>query len=80
MSAKQKIEEMNFEAAMEELETIVRQMESGETALEDSIKAYERGITLKKHCEKKLNDAQSKLEKITINDDGSAKTQPLDPE
>lgn len=74
------ISDLSFEDAMAELESIVRNMESGDTKLEDSISAYERGIELKKHCEKKLRDAQSKIEKITINDDGAATTEPFDQE
>ncbi|MDP7142402.1 MAG: exodeoxyribonuclease VII small subunit [Alphaproteobacteria bacterium] len=74
------ISDLSFEDAMAELESIVRNMESGDTKLEDSISAYERGIELKKHCEKKLRDAQSKIEKITINDDGAATAEPFDQE
>ena len=61
-----------------ELETIVRRLESGEIALEDSIAAYERGAALKTHCAKKLAEAQAKIEKITVNKDGSVTTEPLD--
>ncbi len=74
---KQNIDQMSFEAALSELETIVRNLEKGETALEDSISAYERGIALKQHCEKKLREAQAKIETITINQDGSVETAPF---
>lgn len=74
------IKSLSFEAALTELETIVRGLEKGDTLLEDSITAYERGIALKKHCETKLKEAQAKIEKITVQSDGSLKTQPLDPE
>lgn len=82
MSAKStaKIDTLSFEDALVELETIVRSLETGEAALEDSITAYERGVQLKTHCEKKLRDAQAKIEKISISSDGTAQTQPLDPE
>lgn len=70
MSQVSDIEEMPFESALSELEQIVQDLESGDIALEDSIKAYERGIALKKHCEKKLSEAQSKIEKISISKDG----------
>ena len=73
------VEKLSFEDALEELETIVRNLEGGESPLEDSIAAYERGTTLKRHCEKKLRDAQVKIEKISISDD-KISTQPLDPE
>ena len=74
------IEKLSFEEALVELETIVRQLETGEAPLEDSITAYERGVMLKKHCESKLRDAQEKIEKISIDQNGSVSTQPLDPE
>ena len=59
------IESMSFEDALTELEGIVRSMETGQTKLDDSINAYERGVALKKHCEKRLNDARLKIEKIS---------------
>ena len=71
---------MNFEDALGELETIVRNLEQGGTPLDQSINAYERGVTLKKHCEAKLREAQAKIEKITVDKDGSVSTQPLDEE
>jgi len=72
------IDTLNFEQALGELETIVKNLETGQSALEDSITAYERGILLKKHCEKKLKDAQAKIEKISIGTDGAMKTDPFD--
>lgn len=80
MSAQKAVEKLSFEEALGELETIVRRLEKGEAPLEDSISAYERGTTLKKHCEAKLRDAQAKIEKIAIQKDGSISTQPLDSE
>ena len=74
------IKDLSFEAALTELETIVRGLEAGETELEKSITAYERGIALKKHCESKLKDAQAKIEKITVAADGSLTSEPLDAE
>ncbi len=72
------IETLSFEQALAELERIVRALEGGETELERSIEAYERGISLKKHCAEKLKNAQAKIEKITIAADGSVGTQELD--
>jgi exodeoxyribonuclease VII small subunit len=75
------IDNMAFEDAMGELETIVRNLETGQTKLDESISAYERGVALKKHCEKRLNDARLKIEKITLNQNGTPKgTEPFDPE
>jgi exodeoxyribonuclease VII small subunit len=78
MTAKAVPEDMSFEDALAELEGIVSDLEGGKAALEDSIKSYERGIALKKHCEKKLSAAQEKIEKITIGPDGEPRTEPFD--
>lgn len=78
ITAVQKIEDMSFEQALGELETIVQNLESGQTNLEDSIAAYERGTLLKKHCEARLKDAKAKIEKINVAPDGTVTTEPLD--
>ena len=57
---------MSFEDALNELEKIVRQIEDGRGKLDDAISAYERGVTLKRHCENKLKEAQAKIEQITV--------------
>ena len=68
-----------FERALAELETIVDQLEKGQVPLEDSIKLYERGEALKRHCEAMLKGAESRIEKITLGADGNAKgAEPLD--
>ncbi|MBT6829182.1 MAG: exodeoxyribonuclease VII small subunit, partial [Rhodospirillaceae bacterium] len=69
---------INFETALGELEDIVQKLESGDTSLEGSIDAYERGIALKKHCEGKLREAQLRVEKI--DKDGTLSTEPLETE
>lgn len=61
---------MSFEEALSELEEIVKSLETGKASLENSITSYERGVALKKHCEKKLKEAQTKIEKIAINENG----------
>lgn len=72
---KSKTEDLSFEAALAELEKIVRQLETGASDLSTSIEAYERGMTLKKLCETKLKEAQSRIEKITLAADGTPKTE-----
>ena len=67
------VEDLSFEAALEELETIVSRLEQGEVDLEDSISLYERGMALKAHCEKKLKGAEMRLEKIVLGPDGAPK-------
>ena len=60
------ISTMNFEKAWAELETNVAKLESGKVDLEESIKIYERGEALRKHCEAKLAEAEARIEKITL--------------
>jgi len=64
-------EDLSFEAALKELEAIVSRLEQGEVDLEDSIALYERGQSLKAHCEKKLKLAESRLEKIVLGASGA---------
>lgn len=71
MSAQPKADDLSFEQALVELEKIVSSLESGQAPLADSITAYERGMVLKKQCEQKLNEAQEKIEKITIDANGA---------
>lgn len=66
------ISSLSFEEALASLEDIVRHLESGETTLEDSISAYERGMLLQKHCEERLQKAQMRLQKISKTEDGKA--------
>ncbi len=77
MNQVQPVDTLSFETALEELEKIVRSLESGAAPLEESISTYERGVALKKHCEKKLAAAQMKIEKISINQDGSVSAAPF---
>lgn len=73
------IRAMSFEQALEALERIVDDLERGDVPLEASIKAYERGEALKKHCEALLKSAEDKVEKIRLSRDGKpAGTEPLD--
>ena len=72
------VDSMNFEAALKELEDIVAKLEQGEVDLEDSITLYERGQALKAHCEKKLQAAESRLEKIVHGAKGPEGSEPMD--
>ncbi|GGG18858.1 exodeoxyribonuclease 7 small subunit [Caldovatus sediminis] len=60
---------LSFEEALAELETIVKSLESGQRRLEESIEAYERGAALRRHCERKLAEAEQKVQAIV---EGSA--------
>jgi len=60
------IEKMSFEQALAELEEIVNKIDTGQESLADAVASFERGVTLKKHCEKMLKEAKLKIEKVTI--------------
>ncbi|MBR3182230.1 MAG: exodeoxyribonuclease VII small subunit [Eggerthellaceae bacterium] len=65
MSAdEKKIEEMTFREAMDELDGIVRRLESNTMELEDSLKAYERGVALIADLQKRLADAEQKVDML----------------
>ena len=67
---------MSFEDALAELEGIVRRLEGGQVKLDDAIQSYERGAQLKRHCEKKLNEAQQRVDRIVIGPDGAVTVEP----
>jgi exodeoxyribonuclease VII small subunit len=72
MSSKPKSQgaELNFEKAMDRLESIVEQMESGKLPLEDLIVRYEEGMNLVKVCQDRLASAEQKIEIIARNNAG----------
>ena len=66
------IQALGFEAAMAELEDIVKRLESGDVDLEQSIEMYSRGALLKRHCEAKLKAASERVERIVTGSQGEA--------
>ena len=70
-----KKDEVSFETALNELETIVRKLESGSSDLDKSIADYEKGSELIKLCEKKLSAAKLKVEKIVKGQGSEVKTE-----
>ena len=71
------IEKMSFEKAMEELESIVADLENGSIELEESIEKYQRGIQLQKHCDLKLKEANMKIDQIEIDKNGNVREKPF---
>jgi exodeoxyribonuclease VII small subunit len=69
---------MSFEQALAELERIVQDLERGQLDLEAAIQAYERGTRLKEHCQRKLQEAQLRVERIALKEDGTVRTEPAD--
>ena len=68
-----------FETALEQLEDIVRRLEKGDVALDESVAIYERGEALKRHCEMLLKRAEARIQRITLTPEGRAEgVAPLD--
>ena len=73
--------DMPFEKALEQLEDIVRRLEKGDVALDESVTIYERGEALKRRCEELLRQAEARVEKITLDAAGKPSgAEPLDVE
>jgi exodeoxyribonuclease VII small subunit len=78
MTADEDIASLSFEQALGELERIVAELESGKAELERSIQVYERGATLKAHCEARLREAQLRVDKIIMGPGGPAGLEPAE--
>ena len=73
------VKTLSFERAIEELESIVKDLEGGKVPLEQSVALYERGEALKKRCEELLRQAEARVEKITLDANGNPiGSEPLD--
>lgn len=69
---------MSFEDALAELQTLVKALEKGDSRLDQAIDCYARGTALKLHCERKLREAQERVEKIVLAADGTVTAEPAD--
>jgi exodeoxyribonuclease VII small subunit len=56
---------LSFEAGIAELETVVKQLESGDLPLEKALELFEKGMQLSEACRKQLEEAESKVEILT---------------
>ena len=73
-------DKVNFEAALERLEKIVEELESGRLTLDDSLARYEEGVKSLKQCYELLRDAEKRVETLLKAEDGTLKTVPFEPE
>ncbi len=68
-----------FEEALAELETIVAELEEGQTPLADSLARYERGVRLLRECYQLLERAERRIELLNhVDSDGQAHSEPFD--
>jgi exodeoxyribonuclease VII small subunit len=75
--SKHKTETTSFEEALSELEALVERMESGDLTLEESLAAFEQGISLTRHCQEALQVAEQKVEILSARTPDAA-TEPFD--
>ena len=67
---------MNFEKKLNRLEEIVEKMESGDLALDQSLKMFEEGVKLSRECHKQLGEAEQKVQLLLkVDEDGEAETE-----
>ena len=71
------MKENKFEDAMKELEDIVKRLENGDLPLEESLKIFEKGVTLSRFCFNKLEEAEKRVS-ILIKDEGGTKKEPFE--
>ena len=70
--------EIEFEAALKKLESIVEKLEGGDLSLEDALKQYEEGVRMADVCSKRLTEAEKKVEVLMKTSSGKLKTAPFE--
>lgn len=74
------IRERRFEESVSELEQVVRGLEGPDLTLDQSLQAFERGVGLVRECEKKLEEAKAKVERLVKDANGQMKTENFEPQ
>jgi exodeoxyribonuclease VII small subunit len=69
----------SFEACLDELEKVVKELDAGDLSLERSLELFERGMSLSETCRKQLEDAETRVEML-IRKDGKLQPEPFRPE
>jgi exodeoxyribonuclease VII small subunit len=69
--------DLKFEDCLARLEQIVSALEGGNLPLEDSLKVFEEGITLARHCSRYLDDAERRIEMLVKDEGGVTTTRPF---
>ncbi|MBX7055307.1 MAG: exodeoxyribonuclease VII small subunit [Pyrinomonadaceae bacterium] len=72
--------ENTFERSLEELETIVNSLESGDLPLEESLALFERGVNLSRKCRERLANAERRIEVLMKDSDGGLATEEFEPD
>ena len=69
--------EFSFEAALEELQNIVTELEAGRVGLDQSLGLYERGVELVRLCNQRLDEAQQRVTAVRMTEQGEVKVEPF---
>ena len=69
--------DIKFEDSLARLEQIVSQLETGNLPLEESLRVFEEGVTLARHCARYLEEAEKRIEILTKDDQGALGTTPF---
>ncbi|MEK7385517.1 MAG: exodeoxyribonuclease VII small subunit [candidate division NC10 bacterium] len=69
--------DLKFEDSLARLEQIVSQLEAGNLPLEESLKVFEEGIALARHCARYLEEAEKRIEILSKDDQGALGTKPF---
>ena len=80
MTKAEQVSAFNFEASLAELEALVQQMEQGDLTLENSLAAFERGISLTRGCQTALAQAEQKVNVLMQDAQGKVVKQPFSKE
>jgi exodeoxyribonuclease VII small subunit len=78
--AKKDQQDKRFEVALEELEGVVEQLETGELPLEESLAIFEKGVGLVNYCSRKLTEVEKKVELLVKDKEGKLQFRALDAE
>lgn len=70
--------DIKFEDALARLEQIVDTLEAGNLPLEESLKVFEEGVGLARHCARYLEEAERRLERLTKDESGVLRTEPFE--
>jgi exodeoxyribonuclease VII small subunit len=70
----------SFEASLSDLEKIVRELENGDSTLEESLKLFEDGVKLSRECQERLSQAERRIEVLLTDSNGELQLQSLEPE
>ena len=78
MNDKSKEKSLDFEKSIAKLENIIEALEDGDLPLNESIKTFEEGVKLTKHCQDLLSKAELKIQKLLEKDDGTLDLEDFD--